>query len=93
MRTFHTVKNRDFRPVANLDKIWTLVGPDALERAKKGEFTAKNAPVIDMTDHGVFKLLGKGRLPKYPIVVKARYFSNLAQRKIKEAGGACVLTA
>ena len=46
-----------------------------------------------VTEKGFFKVLGKGRLPKAPIVVKARYFSKLAEQKIKEAGGACILTA
>jgi large subunit ribosomal protein L27Ae len=36
---------------------------------------------------------GKGRLPGYPIIVKAKYFSKGAEEKIKAAGGACVLTA
>jgi large subunit ribosomal protein L27Ae len=36
---------------------------------------------------GYAKLLGKGRLPEVPVVVKARYVSALAEKKIKEAGG------
>ena len=51
------------------------------------------APVIDLTDYGIFKCLGKGQLPKQPVVVKARYISKLAEKKIKEVGGACILTA
>ena len=47
------------------------------------------APVIDLTDYGIFKCLGKGQLPKQPVVVKARYISKLAEKKIKEVGGAC----
>jgi large subunit ribosomal protein L27Ae len=46
-----------------------------------------------MTEFGVFKLLGKGRLPEVPVVVKARFFSALAEKKIKAVGGACILTA
>jgi large subunit ribosomal protein L27Ae len=37
--------------------------------------------------------LGKGVLPKQAVIVKAKYFSKLAEEKIKEAGGACVLVA
>ena len=92
MRQFHLVRGRSFRPVANLDKLWTLLGEEVLAEAKAGKFKGE-APVIDLTEHGVFKLLGKGRLPQIPVVVKARYFSGLAERKIKEAGGACILTA
>ena len=42
---------------------------------------------------GYFKVLGKGRLPKQPVIVKARFFSKSAEQKIKSVGGACVLTA
>lgn len=42
---------------------------------------------------GYYKLLGKGRLPKQPVIVKAKYFSKLAEDKIKAVGGACVLSA
>ena len=40
-----------------------------------------------------FKVLGKGRIPDVPMVVKARLFSQEAEKKIVAAGGACVLTA
>ena len=51
------------------------------------------APVIDVTKAGFFKVLGKGILPKVPVIVKAKLFSKLAEKRIKEAGGACVLSA
>jgi large subunit ribosomal protein L27Ae len=38
-------------------------------------------------------VLGKGPLPQIPIIVKAKLFSKGAEKRIKEAGGACVLTA
>ncbi len=62
----------------------------AREAAAKDTATA---PVIDVTKYGVFKVLGKGQLPEQPVVVKAKFFSKLAEKKIKEVGGACVLTA
>lgn len=37
-------------------------------------------------------MLGKGALPKVPVIVKAKTFSKAAEKRIKEAGGACVLT-
>jgi ribosomal protein L15 len=46
-----------------------------------------------LSPQGFFKVLGKGNLPSYPIIVKAKYFSKDAETKIKEAGGACILTA
>jgi large subunit ribosomal protein L27Ae len=73
-----------------LDKIWTLVGEDARLEAAKDTSTA---PVIDVTQHGYFKVLGKGDLPKQPLVVRAKFISKLAERKIKEAGGAVQLVA
>ena len=42
---------------------------------------------------GYFKVLGKGVIPSLPIVIKAKYFSKEAEKKIKEAGGAVLLTA
>jgi|TARA_B110000977_G_scaffold180287_1_gene239741 large subunit ribosomal protein L27Ae len=90
MRHFHKQKNHSFCPIINLDKLWTLVGEEKrLECAK----ASGKAPVIDLTEHGIFKMLGKGQLPKQPVVVKARFFSKLAEKKIKEVGGACILVA
>ena len=51
------------------------------------------APVIDVTKRGYFKVLGKGRLPAQPVIVKARFFSRSAEDKIKAAGGVCVAIA
>lgn len=60
-----------------------------LEAAKD----TSSAPVIDVTQHGIFKVLGKGQLPEQPLLVKAKFISKLAERKIKEAGGAVQLVA
>ena len=49
--------------------------------------------MIDVTKSGYFKVLGKGVLPKIPVIVKAKLFSKTAEKRIKEAGGACVLVA
>jgi len=50
--------------------------------------------VIDVVASGYFKVLGKGRLAiEKPVIVKAKFFSKLAEAKIKKAGGACVLVA
>jgi large subunit ribosomal protein L27Ae len=54
----------------------------------------KKAPVVDVTKLGYFKVLGKGKLPSgKPMIVKAKYISSLAEKKIKAAGGAVELTA
>lgn len=93
MRHFHLKRNTQFSPIINLDKLWALAGEKVLADAKAGAFGKDKAPVIDLTQYGVSKLLGKGRLPAVPVVVKAKFFSQLAERKIKEVGGACILTA
>lgn len=90
MRHFHLLKNQTYCPTINLDRIWSLVP----EEAKKQAATMKDKlPVVDVTQHGYFKVLGKGFLPKQPMIVKARYFSELAEKRIKEAGGVCICSA
>jgi large subunit ribosomal protein L27Ae len=89
MRTFHHKKNPDFCPIVNVDSIWTLVS----EATLKTKRTDKKVPVIDVTKRGFHKVLGKGKLIRKPVIVKARFFSATAERKIKAAGGVCVLTA
>lgn len=42
---------------------------------------------------GYYKVLGKGHLPKQPVIVKAKFFSKTAEKRIKDVGGACVLVA
>jgi ribosomal protein L15 len=92
MRNFHVHPNQvnQFCPSINLDKLWSLVSEQT--RAKYAD-NEKKAPVIDITRAGYFKVLGKGNLPKQPVIVKARFFSKIAEKKIKEVGGACILTA
>lgn len=68
-------------------KLWF---EQALEKA---EDDPSKALVIDVTKHGIFKVLGKGELPNQPILVKAKFFSKLAEKKIKDVGGAVELVA
>ncbi|VAH28065.1 unnamed protein product [Triticum turgidum subsp. durum] len=56
-------------------------------------YFGKVAPVVDVSQFGYFKVLGKGMLPEKPIVVKAKLISKIAEKKIKAAGGAVVLVA
>ncbi len=51
------------------------------------------AAVIDVTKAGFFKVLGKGNLPKIPVIVRAKNFSKVAEKRIKAAGGVCELIA
>lgn len=61
---------------------------------EKESMQADSAPVLDLLPMGYAKVLGKGRLPEgKPLIVRARYFSKEAERKIKEAGGLVQLVA
>ena len=53
---------------------------------------AGKAVVIDCIKNGVFKVLGKGE-PACAMLVKAKFFSKDAEKKIKAKGGACQLVA
>merc|ERR1711939_1199261 len=98
MRYFHKQQNHFWKPVINLDKVsffqlWSLVPAEQREKyLAKGNKT-ETAPVLDLLPLGYSKVLGKGRIPSVPLIVRARYFSKDAERKIKEAGGVVQLTA
>lgn len=92
MRHFNLRKNAYHCPSVNLDKLWALVGgpdSDAVKKAAAGG----GAPVIDLTQFGIFKLLGKGQLPAAPVVVRAKFVSKRAEEKIRAVGGAVELVA
>lgn len=89
MRVFHLKRNIHYLKSVNLDKIAHYVPKAQLEEAKK----SGQAVQVDLTKLGYFKVLGKGHLPAGPIVLKAKYFSRKAEKRVKQTGGACVLTA
>ena len=89
MRQFHLLRNRSHCPTVNIDKLFNVAGEGVYEAAKNGD---GKAPVIDLVSLGYFKLLGGGQI-NVPVIVKAKFFSKLAEKKIKEAGGACLLSA
>ncbi|KAJ3031676.1 UNVERIFIED_CONTAM: 60S ribosomal protein L28 [Siphonaria sp. JEL0065] len=91
MRHFHYTKNQYHCPTLNVDKLWTLVPAADRLAAKKAPTGA--VPVIDLTRNNVTKLLGKGRLPSIPFIVKTRLISRRAELKIIEAGGKVELVA
>ena len=92
MRTFHLKRATQYCSIINIDKLWSLIPEEIYEKAKT-EPDPENGPLIDVTKLGYFKVLGKGVLPSIPLIVKAKYFSMEAEKKIKAAGGACLLTA
>ena len=91
MRHYHLKRNQSFCPTVNLDKLWTLVSEQTRVNAAKNKTGA--APIIDVVWSGYYKVLGKGKLPKQPVIVKAKFFSRRAEEKIKGVGGTCVLVA
>jgi len=86
MRYFNKQPGRFWKPVVNLDKLWSLVPAESREKYLS-KSAGDAAPIIDLLALGYSKVLGKGRLPDVPVVVRARYVSALAEKKIKEAGG------
>ena len=80
---FHWRKNAEWCPTINIDKLWNLVSEQTREKYAK---IKDKAPVIDVVKAGYFKVLGKGRLPNQPLVVKAKFFSKTAERRIKAIG-------
>ncbi|XP_073992036.1 ribosomal protein L27A [Rhodnius prolixus] len=91
MRNYHLRRNQKFCPTINLDKLWTLVTEQT--RLKYKDNAEGKAPVIDAVRAGYYKVLGKGHLPKQPVIVRAKFFSKGAEKKIKAVGGACILCA
>ncbi|KAF5334682.1 hypothetical protein D9611_011965 [Ephemerocybe angulata] len=90
MRHYHLTRNAYWRPVINVDKLWSLIPAE-----EKNGLTADSevVPVIDTLRHGYGKVLGNGKLPQVPFIVKARFVSSIAEKKIKEAGGVVKLIA
>ncbi len=73
-------------------QLWSLIPAE-----KRDEYLSSSKkdviPVLDLLSLGYSKVLGKGRLPEVPLVVRARWFSKEAERKITEAGGVVELVA
>ncbi|BFZ16000.1 hypothetical protein BsWGS_19039 [Bradybaena similaris] len=91
MRYYHKTNNKFHCPSINVDKLWSLLSEQS--RAKYLDQQSEKAPVIDVVQAGYYKVLGKGHLPQRPVIVKAKFFSKVAERRIKEVGGACVLSS
>merc|ERR1719436_1458712 len=93
MRSYGLQRQRSYCPTINVEGLWRLVGDEIRQKfysakAKKGD----KVPVINVVQHGYWKVLGKGKLPRQPFICKAKFFSEMAVKKIKKAGGVCVLT-
>ena len=82
MRHFHLKRNAYWKPIVNLDKIWTLAGEGVREKYKNTE----KVPVVDALENGYAKVLAKGSVAQ-PVIVRTRFVSRRAEEKIKAAGG------
>eukprot|EP01062_Namystynia_karyoxenos_P002315 TRINITY_DN1082_c0_g1_i1.p2 TRINITY_DN1082_c0_g1~~TRINITY_DN1082_c0_g1_i1.p2 ORF type:complete len:149 (+),score=57.56 TRINITY_DN1082_c0_g1_i1:107-553(+) len=91
MRHFHFKKNASYvkshKPCVNICDLTAMIPEEDKKQA-----TGAKLPVLNLTSRGIFKVLGKGRLSA-PCIIKARFVSRIAERKVKQAGGAVVLTA
>ncbi len=76
MRYFHKQQNHFWSPVVNLDKLVSLIPEETRAEYLAGKKT-DTVPVLDLLPLGYSKVLGKGRLPDFPIVVRARWVSKL----------------
>lgn len=75
-----------------LPQLWSLVPAEKRDEYLSGS-KKDTVPVLDLLPLGYSKVLGKGRIPEVPLVVRARWFSKEAERKITEAGGVVELVA
>lgn len=74
-------RNQRFCPTVNLGKLWVLLSEQTWLNVAKNKPGA--APITDLVRLGYYKVLGKVKLPKQPVIVKARFFSRRAEGKIK----------
>jgi len=88
MRYFHKTQNKFHRPVVNVETLWNLVSEQTRANASES-----NIPVIDAKRAGFGKVLGKGKLPNKPFVLKTRFVSRKAEQKINAVGGKVELIA
>lgn len=88
MRQFHLLNCREWEPIINVDKLWTLV-PEEVRKQAAEKKAGEAVPVIDCVANGYFKVIGRGELPQIPFIVRAKDFTESAEQKIKAAGGAC----
>jgi large subunit ribosomal protein L27Ae len=58
MRRFHLMRNTQWCPIINVDKLWTLV---PTEEKKDLKSDSEIVPVIDTLRHGYGKVLGNGQ--------------------------------
>ncbi|XP_057166877.1 60S ribosomal protein L27a-like [Ursus arctos] len=90
LRHSHLKRNQSFCLTVSLDELWTLVSEQTRVSAAKNKTRAP--PNIDVAPSSYYKVLGKEKRPKQPVLVKSKLFSRRAE-KIKSVyvgGGGAV---
>merc|ERR1711959_265742 len=80
MRYLHKSRSKLHRNIINLEKIWPLISSLSNTHSQKD---STKAVLLDVTKQGYTKVLGKGKLPKQPLVIMTSYISKLAEKKAK----------
>lgn len=70
VRHYCLKRNQSFCPAVNLDKSWTLVSEQTRANATKNKTGA--APIMDVVRLGCYRVLGEGKLPERPVILKAK---------------------
>ncbi|XP_040330546.1 60S ribosomal protein L27a-like [Herpailurus yagouaroundi] len=68
MRDYHLKRNQSLSPTFNLDELRTLISEGTLVNATKNKTRA--VPVIDVMRLGYYNVLGKGKFPEQPVIMK-----------------------
>ncbi|XP_032758537.1 60S ribosomal protein L27a-like [Rattus rattus] len=84
MRQSHLERSQSFCLAVNLDRLWTLFREQTCVSAAKNKSRA--ASILDVVQLGYHRVLGKGKLPTQPVIVKAKVFSRRAEEKSKGVG-------
>ncbi|KAK1334921.1 hypothetical protein QTO34_004493 [Cnephaeus nilssonii] len=88
VRHYHLKGNQSFCPTVNLDELWALVSEQTGKCCQEQDWSCSYHGCGAI---GYYRVLGKGKLPEQPVIVKAKFFSRRAEENMKGAGGACVL--
>lgn len=86
MRYFRKTKQKNYCPIVNIDKTYSLFS----QSDTINQNNSKSLPLINLNDLSAFKILGKGKGPDIPVLIKAKFFSKKASKKILKSGGCCI---
>merc|ERR1711972_612053 len=67
MRYYKRTTQKFSAPIVNVERLWSLLGDNPLSCLPG---VKDSVPVIDVSNYGFVKVLGKGCLPKQRLVVK-----------------------